>query len=70
MALSREERFEQHMGASIVIAGADQPPLIHAMAHAMNGMLGNVGKTVFYTDPLEANSVDQTQSLRELVTGH
>ena len=34
----------------------------------MNAALGNVGKTVFYTDPLEANSVDQTQSLRELVT--
>ena len=33
----------------------------------MNAALGNVGKTVFYTDPVEANSVDQTQSLRELV---
>src|SRR5205823_5111680 len=32
-----------------------------------NSFLGNVGKTVFYSDPLEANSVDQTQSLRELV---
>src|SRR5205814_1104128 len=29
--------------------------------------LGNAGKTVFYTDALEADSVDQTQSLRELV---
>ncbi|PYS84410.1 MAG: hypothetical protein DMF70_05430, partial [Acidobacteria bacterium] len=54
-------------GASIVIAGNDQPPLIHALAHAINQELGNVGKTVFYTDPVEANSVDQTQSLRELV---
>ena len=33
----------------------------------MNDALGNVGKTVFYTDPLEANSVDQRQSLQELV---
>src|SRR5207244_6087602 len=47
--------------------GDDQPPLIHALAHAMNAALGNVGKTVFYSDPIEANSVDQTQSLRELV---
>ncbi len=60
--------LDGHKGASIVIVGADQPPLIHALAHAMNAALGNVGKTVFYTDPLEANSVDQTQSLRELVT--
>jgi MoCo/4Fe-4S cofactor protein with predicted Tat translocation signal len=56
-----------HRGAAIVIAGEDQPPVIHALAHAMNDALGNVGKTVFYTDPIEANSVDQTQSLRELV---
>jgi molybdopterin-containing oxidoreductase family iron-sulfur binding subunit len=59
--------LKQHAGASIVIVGDDQPPIVHAMAHAMNTALGNVGKTVFYTDPIEANSVDQTQSLRELV---
>jgi molybdopterin-containing oxidoreductase family iron-sulfur binding subunit len=55
----------QNGGKSIVIAGDDQPPIIHALAHVLNS--GNVGKTVFYTDPVEANSVDQTQSLRELV---
>ena len=65
--LAAGEDFEQHIGASIVIAGDDQPSLVHAMAHSMNATLGNVGKTVFYTDPLEANSVDQIQSLRELV---
>lgn len=60
--------LREHKGASIVIVGDDQPPVIHALAHAMNDSLGNVGKTVFYTDPIEANSVDQTQSLRELVS--
>jgi len=59
--------LEQHKGASIVIAGESQPPIIHAMAHAMNNALGNVGKTVFYTDPLEVNPVDQRQSLQDLV---
>src|SRR5713101_4644384 len=59
--------LKTHAGATIVIVGDDRPPLIHALAHAMNAALGNVGKTVFYTDPVEANSVDQTQSLRELV---
>ncbi len=54
-------------GSSIIIAGDEQPPIVHALGHAMNKVLGNVGKTVFYTDPIEANSVDQTQSLRELV---
>ncbi len=59
--------LQQHRGASIVVAGDNQPPMIHAIAHAMNDALGNVGKTVFYTDPLQANSVDQRQSLQELV---
>ena len=33
----------------------------------MNQTLGNVGKTVMYTDPIEGNPVDQRQSLSELV---
>ncbi|HEX7721585.1 MAG TPA: TAT-variant-translocated molybdopterin oxidoreductase [Pyrinomonadaceae bacterium] len=60
--------LQEHKGASIVIPGRFASPKVHAMAHAMNDALGNVGSTVFYTDPLEANSVDQTQSLRELIT--
>ncbi len=59
--------LEEYKGKSILIVGDDQPPIIHALAQSMNGAWGNVGKTVFYTDPVEANSVDQTQSLRELV---
>jgi MoCo/4Fe-4S cofactor protein with predicted Tat translocation signal len=59
--------LQKHRGASVVIAGDQQPPGIHALAHAMNQALGNVGKTVVYTDPIEANSVDQMASLRELV---
>src|SRR5207244_3550473 len=57
----------EHKGASIVLAGDEQPPFVHGCAHALNAALGNVGNTVFYTDPIEANSIDQTQSLRELV---
>ena len=57
----------EHKGASIVLAGDEQPPFVHGCAHALNAALGNVGNTVFYTEPIEANSVDQNQSLRELV---
>ena len=64
-AMARD--LQQHRGSSIVIAGKEAPPSVHALAHAMNDALGNVGKTVFYTDPLEANSVDQRQSLQELI---
>ena len=59
--------LQQHKGASIVLAGDNQPPIIHALAHAMNSALGNVGKTVFYTDPLEVESVDQRESLSNLI---
>ena len=50
-----------------MIAGEHQPPIVHALRHAMNAKLGNVGKTVFYTDPIEANPVDQLASLQDLV---
>ena len=33
----------------------------------MNQSLGNVGKTVLYTDPVDANPVNQTESIKELV---
>ncbi len=59
--------LQQHKGASVVIAGNEAPPAVHALAHAMNNALGNVGKTVSYTDPIEANAVDQRESLRDLV---
>jgi MoCo/4Fe-4S cofactor protein with predicted Tat translocation signal len=59
--------LQKHRGASVVVAGDQQPPGVHALAHAMNQALDNVVKTVVYTDPIEANSVDQMASLRELV---
>jgi len=55
-----------HRGSGIVVAGESQPPVVHALAHAMNAALGNAGQTVLYTDPIEAHPVDQVQSIREL----
>jgi MoCo/4Fe-4S cofactor protein with predicted Tat translocation signal len=59
--------LQAHRGASVIIAGDAQPPLVHALAHAMNAALGNAGKTVIYSDPVEQNPTDQTNSLKELV---
>ncbi len=59
--------LQQHRGRSIVIVGREAPPVVHALAHAMNGALGNVGQTVFYTDPLAVNPGDQRQSLQDLI---
>jgi molybdopterin-containing oxidoreductase family iron-sulfur binding subunit len=56
-----------HRGASLVIPGEGQPPSVHALAHAINFELGNVGKTLYYTDPVEASPVDQDRSLVDLV---
>ncbi len=53
-------------GSSVVIAGDHQPPTVHALAHAINAKLGNVGKTVFYTDPVDANPVNRNESLHAL----
>jgi len=60
------EDLQQHRGAGLVVAGDFQPPEVHALAHAINEALGNVGQTVAYVEPVAA-SVDQAQSLRELV---
>ncbi len=56
-----------HRGAALVIAGDTQPPEVHALAHAMNAVLGNVGRTVVYTDPVAAEPIDQLVSLRDLI---
>ncbi|MEO8257660.1 MAG: TAT-variant-translocated molybdopterin oxidoreductase [Acidobacteriota bacterium] len=55
-----------HRGSSLVVAGDDLPAPVHALAHAINEALGNVGRTVVYTAPVEAEPVDQIQSLRDL----
>ena len=54
-------------GRSVVVAGDHQPPSVHAAAHLLNELAGNVGKTVFYTDPVDANPTNQLESLKELV---
>ena len=59
--------LERHPGASAVLAGEYQPPIVHALAHVINASLGNAGKTVLYTDPIEASPVDQLASLQDLV---
>ena len=57
----------KQQGSSIIVAGDHQRPELHAKVHAANIYLGNVGKTVFSTDPVDANPVNQTESLKDLV---
>ena len=55
-----------HRGEGIVLVGEHQPAAIHAIGHAINGALGNVGSTVVVTDPVESSPVLQTDSIAEL----
>jgi len=64
-ALARD--LAAHRGASLVVAGDEQSPAVHLLAHAMNRALENHGRTVVFTDPIEAVPVDQGESLGQLV---
>jgi len=56
-----------HRGKSLVIAGKEQSPVVHALAFLMNQALGNHGSTVSYTEPVEVKPENQIASLRDLV---
>lgn len=64
-ALASDLRAQR--GRSLILAGATQPPPVHALVHLLNQFLGNVGYTVEYIDRVEPQE-NQVQSLRDLVT--
>ncbi|CAN5610073.1 TAT-variant-translocated molybdopterin oxidoreductase [soil metagenome] len=56
-----------HAGAGIVIAGETQPPAVHALVAQINASLGNVGATIRQAASVEANPVNQLDSLIDLL---
>jgi MoCo/4Fe-4S cofactor protein with predicted Tat translocation signal len=58
--------LQKYPRRSLVVAGEQQPAEVHALAHAINAALGNVGTTVYYTEPVEPNPANHLESLREL----
>ncbi len=65
-ALARD--LQANRGKSIVIAGDNQPPMVHAVAYGINAALGNVGTTVSYIEPMQPFAdVLQIDQLRQLV---
>jgi molybdopterin-containing oxidoreductase family iron-sulfur binding subunit len=63
--------LDAHRGASIIIAGDHEAPVVHALAHALNFALGNVGKTVIHTKPVEEEgaSTDLGELTRDMAAG-
>ena len=59
--------LKAHRGASLVLVGDHMPPESHALAHAINDVLGNAGSTLLYTAPVLANPTNNTDSIRSLV---
>jgi MoCo/4Fe-4S cofactor protein with predicted Tat translocation signal len=53
-------------GKSLVLVGESQPKEVHALVHAINDMLGSVGNTLVYTDPVEASGPGGPLSLEDL----
>src|SRR6185369_2228674 len=60
------EDLKAHRGASVVAGGEQLSPAALVLVHAINGALGNVGATVTYTEPVEADPVDHVAELRNL----
>ena len=59
--------LQSHRGSSVAIAGAGQPPAVHALVYAINGALGNAGQSVTYIEAVEAQPVLHHESLAELL---
>ncbi len=59
--------LKAHPGASLVVAGETTSPAAQVLAAAINEKLGNAGKTVIYTEPVELDAVDNLQSIKDLV---
>src|SRR2546427_12374379 len=63
-ALARD--LLRHGGRSVASPGDYQRAGGELWAHVVNYALGNLGSTVIYTEPVAAEPVQQTASLRQL----
>ncbi len=54
-------------GTAVVVPGDEASPAVHAIAHALNSVLGAIGSTVIYTAPVEASTENSTASLKALM---
>jgi len=55
-----------NIGRSVVVAGQHQPAQVHALVHRLNAVLGNVGRTVSYTEDTGAEAESDLAALKSL----
>jgi len=55
-----------NIGRSVVVPGQHQPAEVHALVHRLNALLGNVGRTVFYTEDTNAEEQSDAAALKAL----
>jgi molybdopterin-containing oxidoreductase family iron-sulfur binding subunit len=65
MALAKD--LAKSRGKCLVVAGRRQPAAVHALCHAINQALGNVGATVSFWTPLASEGLAGVDALRALV---
>ncbi len=53
-------------GQSVVVAGAGQPPVVHAMTFAINGALGNANKTAWIGPAIDVEDASCRESILAL----
>jgi Fe-S-cluster-containing dehydrogenase component/anaerobic selenocysteine-containing dehydrogenase len=58
----------KNRGQCLIVAGPRQPIAVHALAYALNRALGNSGKTVTFTEPVDAQEPENFESLKTLVS--
>jgi len=61
------EELRANAGHGLVLAGDWASPVVHAVAHAANQRLANVGLTVDYAEPLDPEPRLASESIRGLV---
>lgn len=54
-------------GASAIVVGENQPARVHSIAAWLNEALGNVGRTVWFSESAQSDTRNQIESLRVLV---
>jgi molybdopterin-containing oxidoreductase family iron-sulfur binding subunit len=64
--LDDDDQHKRPPGTTLVLAGEGQPPAVHALAHAMNAVLGNNGTTMVYTRPTALHPTDKPGTIEEL----